>query len=88
MDLVVNHVLEALVVGGSDEDLTFHLSAREAVVHDLRGMRRGGGGVVFWVFWKGLGGYGGVLKMGYFGWNMGYFGWNMRYFGWNMKCFG
>ena len=36
MDLVVHHVLEALVVCGPDEDLGGELAAGEAVVEDLQ----------------------------------------------------
>ena len=35
MDLVVHHVLEPLVVGGTEEDLRVHLSPRVAGVHHL-----------------------------------------------------
>ena len=35
MDLVVDHVLEALVVRRAEEDLRVDLAARVAVVHDL-----------------------------------------------------
>lgn len=35
MNLVLYHVLEALVVGWSKEDLSLHLSSIEAVVHYL-----------------------------------------------------
>ena len=36
MDLVVNHVLEALVVGRAEEHLSVHLAAGVAVVQHLR----------------------------------------------------
>ena len=35
MNLVVHHVLEALVVGGAQEDLRVELAASETVVQDL-----------------------------------------------------
>ncbi len=35
MDLVVDHVLEALVVGGTQEDLGVQFATSEAVVHDF-----------------------------------------------------
>ena len=35
VDLVVHHVLEPLVVGGTEEDLRVHLSPRVAGVHHL-----------------------------------------------------
>ena len=35
VDLVVHHVLEPLVVGGSQENLSVHLSPRVARVHHL-----------------------------------------------------
>ena len=40
MDLVVHHVLEALVVRGPDEDLGGQLAAGEAVVQNLHTERR------------------------------------------------
>ena len=42
MDLVVHHVLQALVVGWADEDLSVELATCEPVVQNLGG--RGGGG--------------------------------------------
>jgi len=38
VDLVVNHVLEALVESRAQENLRIHLDASEAVVHDLPGV--------------------------------------------------
>lgn len=40
VDLVVHHVLEALVVRGPDEDLGGELAAREAVIQNLHMARR------------------------------------------------
>ena len=36
MDLVVHHVLQTLVVGRAQEDLSVHLSAGVTVVHHLK----------------------------------------------------
>ncbi len=35
MDLVVNHMLETLIVGGTEEDLSLQRSARMSVVQAL-----------------------------------------------------
>jgi len=35
MDLIINHVLETLVVGGPDEDLSLELPTRVPIVHDF-----------------------------------------------------
>jgi acyl-coenzyme A synthetase/AMP-(fatty) acid ligase len=40
VDLVVDHVLQALVVGRPEEDLGVHLAARVAVVHDLQASKK------------------------------------------------
>ena len=38
MHLVVDHVLQALVVGGSEEDERFQRAAGEAAVHTLKAL--------------------------------------------------